>query len=470
MIVFLILIPFLGSLLSFLIKDSFRYIALLSTLSTFVISLLLTNDFHITAQGFHAMTKLPIETDLISFGFDGISLTMIVLTTFLSVICTIMNWKKSPGYIALFLLLESIVIAFFSSLNIISFYIFFEASLIPMFFIIGIWGSDNRIYASFKFFLYTLTGSVAFLVAIIYLYINGYSTDITTLQQTSHTIPFATQKLLWLALFVACAVKIPMVPFHTWLPDAHVQAPTAGSVILAGILIKMGAYGLLRLLIPIFPEVSQQYANMVFILSIIAVIYTSLIALVQTDIKKMIAYSSIAHMGFVTAGIFAFNEQGLSGAIFQMISHGIVSSALFVCVGALYDRKHTRNIIDYSGLANSMPWYAFAFITFSFASMGLPGTSGFIGEFLSLVGVFKASKVIAAFLGLGIILGATYMLWLCKRIIWGEEKTDMSDLTVIEKLVVFPLLLLTILFGLQPQLIMVFLEVPVNNLVNLIYK
>ena len=473
MIIFLILIPLLGASLSFLIKDSFRYIAVLSTILTFILSVFMTAGFNLTAQGFHFIEHITINNHVITFGLDGISLIFVLLTTFLSVVCTVMNWHKSAGYIALFLLLESIIIALFSSLNIISFYVFFEASLIPMFFIIGIWGSDNRIYATFKFFLYTLAGSVAFLIAIIYLYTNGYSTDIVTLQQTAKALPFSVQKLLWFALFIACAVKIPMVPFHTWLPDAHVQAPTAGSVMLAGILIKMGAYGLLRLAIPIFPEVSQHYANMIFILSIVAVIYTSLVALVQTDIKKMIAYSSIAHMGFVTAGIFSFNEQGISGAIFQMFSHGIISSALFACVGMIYDRKHSRNIADYSGLANVMPWYSFAFIIFSMASIGLPGTSGFIGEFLSLVGVFKASKITAAFIGTGIILGAAYMLWLCKRIIWSKVNAnvqDMMDINTSEKMILFSLLALTIILGLQPQLIMVFIEVPVHNLVNLIYK
>ncbi len=421
-------------------------------------------------RGFDLIEQFKLGGYTLKFGADGLSLIFILLTSFIIVLCVLSNWKKSSSYLALFLLLEGFIIGLFSALDLISFYVFFEASLIPMFFIIGIWGSDNRVYASFKFFLYTFAGSISFLVAIFYIYAHEGSTDILYLVENL-SIPMVQQKLLWFALFFAFAVKIPMVPFHTWLPDAHVQAPTTGSVVLAGILIKMGAYGFLRLSLPLFPEVSQGFTGLIFVFSAVAVIYASLIALIQTDIKKVIAYSSIAHMGLVTAGIFSFNEQGVTGAIFQMFSHGIISSGLFFAVGVLYDRKHSRQISDYQGLANVMPVYSAVFIILSMASIGVPGTSGFIGELLPMVGVFKVSKIPAVLLATGIILGATYMLWLCKRIIWGDVikgVKGMVDLGAVEKIILFSLLLLTLVFGFQPQIIIRFVEIPVHNILTLI--
>lgn len=457
--------------MSFIVKENFRYLALLFSALTFGIVLSAIESFSFPTQGFSFVENISIGSYRLKFGIDGISLIFIFLTSVLTLSCLAINWKKPASYLALFLLLESIVIAFFTSLDLISFYIFFEASLIPLFFIIGIWGSDNRIYAAFKFFLYTFTGSIFLLLAILYLLWNGYSTDITTLINANLHLTLLEQKWLWLALFIAFAVKIPMIPFHTWLPDAHVQAPTAGSVMLAGILIKMGAYGFLRLSIPMFPEVSQCYANLIFTLSVIATIYSSLVALAQTDIKKVIAYSSIAHMGFVTAGIFSFNIQGMAGGVFQMFSHGVISSALFLCIGAIYDRKHTRNIANYQGLMNNMPFYSTLFIIFTMASIGLPGTSGFIGELLSIIGVFQTSKITAALIAIGTVLGAVYMLWLCKRIIWGTaDDHSIRDISINEISALMPLLAITIILGLQPNLIMIFIEAPVNNLINLINK
>ena len=469
MVSFLILVPCFCSLLSFFIRDSFRYIALFSSFLVFVTILSISHYFY-AQSGFSFVEHFNVGGYILKFALDGISFVFILLTSFLTLLAVIGSWSKPGSYLALFLLLESIIIGLFSSLDLISFYIFFEASLIPMFFIIGIWGSENRVYASFKFFLYTFIGSIAFLVAIIFMYSHGGSGDTLYLADNLN-IPLSQQKLLWLALFIAFAVKIPMVPFHTWLPDVHVQAPTSGSMILAGVLIKMGAYGFLRLSIPLFPEVSQYYSHLVFLLSAVAVVYASLIALAQTDIKKVIAYSSIAHMGLVTAGIFSFNEQGLTGAIFQMCSHGIISAGLFLCVGVIYDRKRTRNISNYRGLANVMPLYALVFITLSMASIGTPGTSGFVGEFLSIVGVFQVSKIYATFLTSSVILGAAYMLWLCKRVIWGEtiDNTEgMKDLTGAEKITLFSLVILTLFLGFQPQFIIKFIEFPVHNIISLV--
>lgn len=417
----------------------------------------------------HFVQYIKIGNYSAKFGLDGISLLFILLTSALTLACIISNWHRSAQYLGLLLLLEGIIIGLFSSLDLISFYIFFETSLIPMFFIIGVWGGDKKIYAAFKFFLYTFVGSTAFLIAIVYMYLRHHTAEISFLIEHLD-LSIIEQRWIWFALFIAFAVKIPMFPFHTWLPDAHVQAPTAGSVMLAGILIKMGVYGFLRLLIPIFPEVSQEYSQMIFILSSIAMIYTSLVALVQSDIKKVIAYSSIAHMGLVTAGIFSFNEQGVTGAIFQMFSHGIVSAGLFLCIGIIYDRKHTRNISDYSGLANVMPFYSTSFIIFSMASIGMPGTSGFVGELLSIIGIFKTSKIAAVFLASGVVLGATYMLWLCKRVIWGEtikQVENMGSLTHGERFTLIFLLILTLAFGIQPQFIITLIETPVHNLIKI---
>jgi NADH-quinone oxidoreductase subunit M len=361
------------------------------------------------------------------------------------------------------------------------FYIFFEGMLIPMYLIIGIWGGNRRVYAAYKFFLYTLAGSVLFLVAIIYMYLQFGSTDIPTLMEKAPTLGLDVQKYLWLAMFASFAVKVPMWPVHTWLPDAHVQAPTAGSVILAGILLKMGAYGFLRFSLPMLPEASHYFAPLMFSLSIIAVIYTSLVALVQHDMKKLIAYSSVAHMGFVTIGIFAFNVQGIEGAITQMISHGLVASALFLCVGVVYDRLHTREIKEYGGVATIMPKYALLFMFFTIASVGLPSTSGFVGEFLVLLGAFKANTYVAFGAATGVVLGATYALWLYKRVVFGElsEKireqqhyhkltgiNEMPDVSAREILIFVPLLLTVLWIGIYPKPYLHAMEASVQNLIK----
>ena len=379
-----------------------------------------------------------------------------ILTTFLMPICILASWhvtKRVKEYMIAFLVLETLMIGVFCSLDIVLFYLFFEAGLIPMFLIIGIWGGPRRVYASFKFFLYTLLGSVLMLLAIIYMYWKSGTTDITQLLAHPGFTPEA-QKWLWLAFFASFAVKMPMWPVHTWLPDAHVEAPTAGSVILAAILLKMGGYGFLRFSLPMFPDASVYFQHFVFFLSVVAIIYTSLVALMQEDMKKLIAYSSVAHMGFVTMGIFALNRQGIDGAMFQMISHGLVSGALFLCVGVVYDRMHTREIAAYGGLVNRMPLYACIFMVFTMANVGLPGTSGFIGEFLSLLGAFHASTWVAFFATTGVILSAAYALWLYRRVIFGKltkpALMHLPDITPRELATLLPLVLLTIYFGAYP--------------------
>jgi NADH-quinone oxidoreductase subunit M len=371
-------------------------------------------------------------------------------------------------YMVAFLLLETLMIGVFVSLDIVLFYVFFEAGLIPMFLIIGVWGGKDRVYASYKFFLYTLLGSVLMLLAIMAMYWDAGTTDMT--QLLAHKFPASMQTWLWLAFFASFAVKMPMWPVHTWLPDAHVQAPTAGSVILAGILLKLGGYGFLRFSLPMFPLASEHFAPFVFSLSVIAIIYTSLVAMMQEDIKKLIAYSSVAHMGYVTMGIFAANVQGVQGAIFQMLSHGIVSGALFLCVGVVYDRTHTRDIDAYGGLVNNMPKYAAAFMVFTMANVGLPGTSGFIGEFLTLLGVFRANTWVAFFATFGVILSAAYALWLYRRVIFGalekEKLKALLDLSPRERLILYPLVALTIFFGVYPAPIFDATAASVDLLVN----
>jgi NADH-quinone oxidoreductase subunit M len=351
-----------------------------------------------------------------------------------------------------FLILETLVIGVFCALDMFLFYVFFEASLIPMFIIIGVWGGQRRVYASLKFFLYTLLGSVLMLIAMMAMYFTAGTMDIPTL--LAYDFPASMQTWLWLAFFASFAVKMPMWPVHTWLPDAHVEAPTAGSVILAGILLKLGGYGFLRFSLPMFPLASADFAPFVFWLSVIAIVYTSLVALVQTDIKKLIAYSSVAHMGYVTMGIFAANAQGVQGALFQMLSHGIVSGALFLCVGVVYDRMHTREISAYGGLVNNMPKYAVVFLILTMANVGLPGTSGFIGEFLTLFGVFQANTWIAVIATTGVILSAAYALYLYRRVIFGaldkESLKALLDLSPREKAILYPLVILTIFFGVYP--------------------
>jgi NADH-quinone oxidoreductase subunit M len=390
-------------------------------------------------------------------GVDGISLPFVILITALMPLCIVASWtaieRRVKEYMIAFLALETLMVGTFCALDLVLFYLFFEGGLIPMFLIIGVWGGARRVYASFKFFLYTLLGSVLMLLAIMAMYWDAGTTDIPTLMQ--HAFPVGMQKWLWLAFFASFAVKMPMWPVHTWLPDAHVEAPTAGSVILAAILLKMGGYGFLRFSLPMFPIASLDFAPLVFVLSIVAIVYTSLVALVQEDMKKLIAYSSVAHMGFVTMGIFAATTQGIAGGIFQMISHGIVSGALFLCVGVIYDRMHTREIAAYGGLVNRMPVYAAVFMVFTMANVGLPGTSGFVGEFLSLLGTFKVNTWVAFLATSGVILSAAYALWLYRKIIFGAlEKPSLAgiaDLDARELLVFAPLVFLTILFGFYPK-------------------
>jgi NADH-quinone oxidoreductase subunit M len=372
-------------------------------------------------------------------------------------ICIIASWlpiqRRVKEYMIAFLVLETLMVGTFAALDLVVFYLFFEGGLIPMFLIIGVWGGPRRVYASFKFFLYTLLGSVLMLLAIMAMYWDAGTTDIAALLK--HGFPRGLQTWAWLAFFASFAVKLPMWPVHTWLPDAHVEAPTAGSVILAAILLKMGGYGFLRFSLPMFPDASHDLAPLVFTLSVIAVVYTSLVALMQEDMKKLIAYSSVAHMGFVTMGIFAATAQGVAGGIFQMISHGIVSAALFLCVGVVYDRVHTREIAAYGGLVNRMPFYAAAFMVFTLANVGLPGTSGFIGEFLALIGTFKVNITVATFATLGVILSAAYALWLYRKVIFGQltkpALATIKDLDYRELITLGPLVALTILFGVYPK-------------------
>ncbi len=381
----------------------------------------------------------------------------VLLTTFLMPICILASWNsiqtRVKAYLIAFLILETLMIGVFCALDLLLFYVFFEGGLIPMFLIIGVWGGKRRVYAAFKFFLYTLAGSLLMLVAIMYMYWTAHTSDIEVLLHTPFTKD--AQFWLWLAFFASFAVKMPMWPVHTWLPDAHVEAPTAGSVILAAILLKMGGYGFIRFSLPMFPDASVYFAPMVYALSVIAIIYTSLVALVQEDMKKLIAYSSVAHMGFVTMGIFAANSQGVQGAVFQMVSHGLVSGALFLCVGVVYDRLHTREISAFGGLVNRMPRYALVFMVFTMANVGLPGTSGFVGEFLTLIGAFQSNTWVALFATVGVILSAAYALYLYRRVIFGVlEKPALltiQDLSLREAFCLVPLLALTIYYGIHPQ-------------------
>ena len=458
-------LPLAGALfISFLNEDeagvrNARWVALWTTLITFAISLILLWRFDPGSAEFQFLEKRPWLGGAINYsmGVDGISLPFVILTTALLPICIVASWtaiqRRVREYMIAFLVLETLMVGTFCALDLVLFYLFFEGGLIPMFLIIGVWGGPRRVYASFKFFLYTLLGSVLMLLAIMAMYWSAGTTDIPTLLH--HAFPRSLQTWAWFAFLASFAVKMPMWPVHTWLPDAHVEAPTAGSVILAAILLKLGGYGFLRFSLPMFPEASQALAPLIYTLSVVAIIYTSLVALVQEDMKKLIAYSSVAHMGFVTMGIFAMTAQGIAGGIFQMISHGIVSAALFLCVGVVYDRMHTREIAAYGGLVNRMPVYAFAFMVFTLANVGLPGTSGFVGEFLTLIGTFRVNTWVATLATIGTILSACYALWLYRKVIFGKlEKPalfNISDIGWREMVVLAPLVILTIVFGIYPK-------------------
>ncbi|QBK30419.1 NADH-quinone oxidoreductase subunit M [Roseitalea porphyridii] len=458
-------LPLVGVLVIFFISDetemglrNIRMVALLTTVFTFLVSLLIWAGFDTSNPGFQFVEEAEWLGGGLTYrmGVDGISMLFVILTTFLMPICILASWEavqsRVKAYMLAFLILETLMIGVFCALDIVLFYVFFEGGLIPMFIIIGVWGGKRRVYASFKFFLYTLLGSVLMLLAIMAMYWEAGTTSIPEL--LAHDFPPQMQFWLWLAFFASFAVKMPMWPVHTWLPDAHVEAPTAGSVILAGILLKLGGYGFIRFSLGMFPLASADLAWLVFTLSVIAIVYTSLVAMMQQDMKKLIAYSSVAHMGFVTMGIFAANVQGLEGAIFQMLSHGLVSGALFLCVGVVYDRLHTREIAAYGGLVHNMPAYAVAFMVFTMANVGLPGTSGFVGEFLTLMGMFRVNTWFALFAATGVILSACYALWLYRRVIFGalEKETlkSLLDLSTREKVTLYPLVVLTIFFGVYP--------------------
>ena len=486
-----------------------KWVALVTTAATFVISLFIIGNFDPEVPGFQFVEERDWLLGLTyRVGVDGISVLFVMLTTFLMPLVIAACWDVSyrvKEYMIAFLVLETLMIGVFVALDLVLFYLFFEAGLIPMFLIIGIWGGKNRIYASFKFFLYTFLGSVLMLVAMIAIYAHTGTTDMEMLYNAAvmdpatladyaaasgttvadlqamalptepirvlgFTVTGGLQTLLWLAFFASFAVKMPMWPVHTWLPDAHVQAPTAGSVVLAAILLKMGGYGFLRFSLPMFPVASDLLTEFVLILSVIAIVYTSLVALVQEDMKKLIAYSSVAHMGYVTMGIFAANQQGVDGAIFQMLSHGFISGALFLCVGVIYDRMHTREIDAYGGLVNRMPAYALIFMLFTMANVGLPGTSGFIGEFLTLLGVFQVNTWIAAFAATGVILSAAYALWLYRRVVFGdlikESLKSITDMTARERAIFAPLVVMTLLLGIYPALALDLIQPSVETLVS----
>ena len=477
----LILLPTIGSLFLFFSKDkpnnnqTIKYVALFTSIVNFLISIYLWYQFDPTTSDFQFVEDRQWIKGFINYkvGIDGISILFIVLTTFITPLCilSVNNTVKNRlrDFLIAILIMESFMIGVFCALDLVIFYLFFEAGLIPMFLIIGIWGGPRRVYSAFKFFLYTLLGSVLMLVAIISIYwING-TTDVVKLYELG--IDAKYQNLLWLAFFSSFAVKTPMWPVHTWLPDAHVEAPTAGSVLLAAILLKMAGYGFIRFSLGLFPEASETFTPLIYTLSVIAIIFTSLIALMQEDMKKLIAYSSVAHMGFVTLGIFTIQQQGIEGSIIQMISHGLVSAALFLCVGVVYDRMHSRLISTYGGIVTIVPKYAVLFMIFTLAALGLPGTSGFIGEFLILMGAFKDNFLVAVLASLGVILGAAYMLWLYKRVVFGklvnEDLKQLTDLNKSEIVILISLAIPTLFFGFYPEPLMNTIEVSVKNLIDM---
>ena len=477
----LILLPLIGGLFILLSRSSdksnyqsSKYVALFVSFANFFVSIYLWYIFDPGTSDFQFVENRLWLEGFINYkvGIDGISILFIVLTTLITPLCIIsvnqsINTKLKEFLIAI-LVMESLMIGVFCSLDLVIFYLFFEGGLIPMFLIIGIWGGTRRVYSAFKFFLFTLLGSVLMLVAIISIYWITGTTDIVELNNLGVDVKY--QNLLWLAFFSSFAVKTPMWPVHTWLPDAHVEAPTAGSVLLAAILLKMAGYGFIRFSIGLFPIASENFVPLIYTLSLIAIVYTSLVALMQDDMKKLIAYSSVAHMGFVTLGIFTMTQQGLEGSIVQMISHGLVSAALFLCVGVVYDRMHSRLIITYGGLVSAMPKYAILFMVFTLAAVGLPGTSGFVGEFLILMGVFQKSFLVAAIASLGVILGAAYMLWLYKRVIFGElinkDLLKMLDLNKSEIFILISLAIPVLFFGFYPEPLLNTIELSISNLID----
>jgi NADH-quinone oxidoreductase subunit M len=435
-----------------------RWFALAATLATLIVSLLALQRFDAADAGYQLIEYAPWAAGLAyHLGVDGLALALVLLTTALMPLCILASWsidKQVSAYMALFLILEALMIGVFCALDLVLFYVFFEGVLIPMFILIGVWGGKNRVYAAFKFFLFTLLGSVLMLVAMIAMAVIAKTTSIPEL--TAFSFDKGLQTWLWLAFFASFAVKMPMWPVHTWLPDAHVEAPTAASVILAAILLKMGGYGFLRFSLPMFPDASHLFAPLVFALSVIAIVYASLVAFRQTDVKKLIAYSSVAHMGFVTMGIFAGNEQGVQGAIFQMLSHGVISGALFLCVGVIYDRMHTREIAFYGGLVHRMPVYAALFLLFTMGNVGLPGTSGFPGEILTMTGAFKVNVWVAAGAAVGMVLSAVYALTLYRKVAFGTldnpRLAAIVDLDAREWVIFVPLVVATLLLGLAPMI------------------
>lgn len=474
-----IFLPIFGALLIFVMKRSgealIKWTALAISIINFLLSLPLFLSFDKTTAAMQFTEKyqwIPAWNIFYSIGVDGISVLFVLLSTLLTILCVAVSWnsikQKTKEFYAALLLIEGSMIGVFCSLDLFLFYMFWEAMLIPMYLLIGIWGGPNRVYAAIKFFLYTLVGSVLMLVGIIVLYLNtGKSFDI--MQMMATTYPFNLQLMLFWAFFAAFAVKVPMFPVHTWLPDAHTEAPTAGSVILAGILIKMGAYGFLRFSMPILPEATRAMAPAMMVLSVVAIIYGAVICLGQTDLKRLIAYSSVSHMGFVTLGIFALNLQGLQGGILQMINHGIVTGGLFLCIGMVYDRTHTRQIVDYGGAASVLPVYAALFIIFTLASIGLPGTNGFVGEFLIILGGFTASKLIGTLSATGIIIGAAYMLWLYQRVFFMETNPKVqgcTDINMREIMTLVPLVVLVFWIGIYPNTFLSFMDVSVQHLVS----